>query len=236
VKRGPALGIILILATQRPDAKSLPTGISANASTRFCLKVMGQVENDMVLGTSRYRQGTRATMFAWEDKGIGYLIGEGADGRIVRGAYLDGPASEAVALRARAMRDAAGLLSGYCVGEREDHAPSCDLLDDVQFVYARAERRDRPGVWSMDIVTGLAQLRPEVYGGWDVDTLAAALKPYALTTAQLNMLDDGGSRYNRRGIHREALEQALAVRAERRGPRVVGGRRCVAAACPRYKM
>jgi S-DNA-T family DNA segregation ATPase FtsK/SpoIIIE len=26
IKRGPALGIILILATQRPDAKSLPTG------------------------------------------------------------------------------------------------------------------------------------------------------------------------------------------------------------------
>ena len=33
VKRGPALGIVIILATQRPDAKSLPTGISANAST-----------------------------------------------------------------------------------------------------------------------------------------------------------------------------------------------------------
>ena len=41
-KRGPALGITLILATQRPDAKSLPTGISANAILRFRLKVMGQ--------------------------------------------------------------------------------------------------------------------------------------------------------------------------------------------------
>ncbi|MEU1156480.1 hypothetical protein ABZ369_26180, partial [Streptomyces sp. NPDC005918] len=29
-----------------------PTGISANASLRLCLKVMGQLENDMVLGTS----------------------------------------------------------------------------------------------------------------------------------------------------------------------------------------
>ena len=53
VKRGPALGIIVMLATQRPDAKSLPTGISSNAALRFCLKVMGQVENDMVLGTSQ---------------------------------------------------------------------------------------------------------------------------------------------------------------------------------------
>jgi S-DNA-T family DNA segregation ATPase FtsK/SpoIIIE len=223
VKRGPALGMILILATQRPDAKSLPTGISANAQIRYCLKVMGQVENDMVLGTSQYKAGVRATMFARDDLGIGYLVGEGADARIVRTAYLDKAASSAIALRGRAMRDAAGTLSGHCIGEREDLAPSYDLLDDVQFVYARAERRDRPGVWSVDLCAGLAKLRPEVYDGWDPDTLAAALKPYALTTGQLNMLDAEGNRYNRRGIGREALDQALAVRAERRGPRAVEG-------------
>ena len=50
-KRGPAAGIIVILATQRVDAEVLPTGISSNAVLRFCLKVAGQVENDMVLGT-----------------------------------------------------------------------------------------------------------------------------------------------------------------------------------------
>ena len=55
-KRGPALGILLVLATQRPDAKSIPTGISANAVLRMCLKVMGQTENDMVLGTSRVQE------------------------------------------------------------------------------------------------------------------------------------------------------------------------------------
>jgi len=223
VKRGPALGMILILATQRPDAKSLPTGISANAQIRYCLKVMGQVENDMVLGTSQYKAGIRATMFTRDDLGIGYLVGEGSDARIVRTAYLDAPASEAIALRARAVRDAGGTLSGHCIGEREDHAPVHDLLDDLQFVYARAERRDRPGVWSVDLCAGLAQLRPQVYGGWDADTLAASTKPYALQTTQLNMADDDGARFNRRGIHRDALEQALAVRAERRGPRAVGG-------------
>jgi DNA segregation ATPase FtsK/SpoIIIE, S-DNA-T family len=40
---------VLIIATQRPDKASLPTGVSGNVSTRFCLKVMGQVENDMIL-------------------------------------------------------------------------------------------------------------------------------------------------------------------------------------------
>lgn len=67
VKRGPALGIVVILATQRPDAKSLPTGISANAGTRYCLKVMGHTENDMVLGTSAHKNGIKATMFTWAD-------------------------------------------------------------------------------------------------------------------------------------------------------------------------
>ena len=43
----------------------------------MCLKVMGQIENDMVLGTSQYKNGIRATMFAFEDKGVFYFAGEG---------------------------------------------------------------------------------------------------------------------------------------------------------------
>ena len=62
-KRGPAVGIIVILATQRPDAKSLPTGISSNAVLRFCLRVADQTANDTTLGTSIYKEGIRATMF-----------------------------------------------------------------------------------------------------------------------------------------------------------------------------
>ncbi len=49
-KRGPALGIILLLATQRPDAKSLPPAIASNMGVRFCLRVLGWRENNMVLG------------------------------------------------------------------------------------------------------------------------------------------------------------------------------------------
>ena len=58
-----AAGIVLVLATQRPDKESLPTGVSGNVSIRFCLHVAGQVENDMILGTSAYKNGYRATMF-----------------------------------------------------------------------------------------------------------------------------------------------------------------------------
>ena len=68
IKIGPAFGVVLIIATQRPDKASLPTGVSGNVSTRFCLKVMGQVENDMILGTSAYKNGLRATTFRPGDR------------------------------------------------------------------------------------------------------------------------------------------------------------------------
>lgn len=219
VKRGPALGIIVILATQRPDATSLPKGISDNAVLRFCLRVMGWQANDMVLGTGAHKAGIRATMFSREDRGIGIFAGEGDNPTIARTVVgLDGPASERVAKRARAMRDAAGTLSGYCIGEGDTDlgVPTVDLLDDLTVVYAQAERADRTGVWSQDLCSGLAELRPEVYAGWDPDTLAAALKPYAVRTVQLHMPDESGVRRTRYGLRRELLDQALAVRAERR--------------------
>ncbi|MDQ4032993.1 MAG: hypothetical protein M3332_12295, partial [Actinomycetota bacterium] len=65
VKRGPALGIICYFATQKPSAKSIPTDIADNASTRLCFKVNSQVANDQVLSTSSYQNGIRTTLFAF---------------------------------------------------------------------------------------------------------------------------------------------------------------------------
>jgi S-DNA-T family DNA segregation ATPase FtsK/SpoIIIE len=61
---------------------------------------MGQVENDMILGTSAYRNGLRATQFTSRDLGIGYLAGHGTDAQVVRTHYVDGVAAER-ALQAR---------------------------------------------------------------------------------------------------------------------------------------
>ena len=98
IKIGPAFGVVLIIATQRPDKASLPTGVSGNVSTRFCLKVMGQVENDMILGTSAYKNGLRATTFRPEiDAGLGYLLGAGPAPQVVRTFYLDMHAAERIA-------------------------------------------------------------------------------------------------------------------------------------------
>lgn len=163
IKRGPAMGIILILATQRPDAKSLPTGVSANVGTRFCLRVMGQTENDMVLGTSAYKNGIRATTFTAKDKGIGYLVGAADEPQIVRSAYIDAPAAETIAARARALREAAGTLSGHAVGETAEQAggPSRSVLGDVAAVFAPGEDR----LWSDVIAARLVEQWPTTYTG-----------------------------------------------------------------------
>ncbi|MFC7896406.1 cell division protein FtsK [Streptomyces sp. NPDC057381] len=209
VKRGPATGIVMLLATQRPDAKSLPTGISANASARWCLKVMGQTENDMVLGTSAYKRGVRATMFAWGDKGIHYFVGEGSDARIVASVYVDAPGAETIAARARKARETAGLLSGHALGEAPEAVtgPAYDLLADILAVIPASEAK----VWSETVVARLAELREDVYGGWDPEGLSAALKPYGVSTIQVGRRVKGKV-VNRRGIDRSHITTVIAER------------------------
>ena len=114
---GRALGIIIVLATQRPDNDALPPKIRDLATVRFCLKVPDQVSNDMILGTGAYQAGYRASEFRPKiDAGLGWFKGEG-DPQAVRTHYLDLNDTARIAARARAMREAAGVLSGYALGE-----------------------------------------------------------------------------------------------------------------------
>ena len=213
IKRGPALGIILILATQRPDAKSLPTGVSANVGTRFCLRVMDQTANDMVLGTSSYKAGLRATTFGPKDRGIGYLVGAADDPQIVRSAYLDGPATEKIVVRARAARLAAGTLSGHALGEIQPTAGEAgSILDHILTVVPAGEGK----VWSETVAERLAEAQPDLYAGWGADQLAAALKPLGIGTVQISRRQDGGRQVNRRGIDRADVAAAVAERDRRR--------------------
>lgn len=136
IKIGRALGVSLILATQRPDKDSLPTGVSGNVSTRFCLKVAGQVENDLILGTGAYKSGARATTFRPKvDAGLGYLKGEENTPQVCRTYYLNNEATDRAAKRARAIREAAGTLSGVALGEDEG-VQHRDVLADVLAVLA----------------------------------------------------------------------------------------------------
>jgi DNA segregation ATPase FtsK/SpoIIIE, S-DNA-T family len=205
VKRGPALGVIPLLDTQRPDAASLPGGIRANIGVRFCLRVMDQVANDMVLPTSSYQTGIRATEFAQADKGIGWLIGHGDQAEIVRTCYCDAVQADAIARRARRLREAAGTLSGYCLGEHEAQLPVIDFLADV---LALTEGADR--IWSETIAERLAELRPDLYRGWDATAVGDALRVRGIEPAQTWGMTADGKQANRRGVTREQLLAASA--------------------------
>jgi S-DNA-T family DNA segregation ATPase FtsK/SpoIIIE len=205
VKRGPALGIILLLATQRPDKDSLPKGISANIGIRYCLRVMGDYENNAILGPGMYARGIRATEFAARDKGMGYLAGHADDVEVVRSAYIDAVQADEIGRRARALREAAGTLSGYALGE-QDTAPAVSLLADVLAVMGAEER-----MWSETIAARLAELRPDFYRGWDAGTLGDALRVRGIEPGQMWGQTSDGQGANRRGVTREQLAAALAA-------------------------
>ena len=160
---------------------------------------MGHTENDMVLGTSMHKNGIRATMFSRRDRGIGYLAGEGDDPQITRTLYIDSPAAEAIAARARAAREKAGTLTGHALGSTSSkpRISAASLLDDLRVVFATIQT---DWSWSEDLVAQLAETKPELYAGWDADTLARTLSGLGIDTRQLHRGGPDGRRANRRGV------------------------------------
>ncbi|WP_329444915.1 cell division protein FtsK [Streptomyces sp. NBC_01426] len=212
-KRGPALGMVTLFGTQRPDAKSLPTGISANAVLRFCLKVMGQPANDMVLGTSMYKAGYRATMFSRTDRGICWMAGEGDDPRIVASAFVDALGAEQVVARARRMREEYGNVTGHAIGqEPESGEAAFDLLADILKVVPADEEK----VWNEKVAARLATLRPEVYSGWKAETVTTNLKPHGITAQDVWGSTASGKGTTRRGIARADITTAITQRDGKR--------------------
>lgn len=209
VKRGPAVGIMVWLATQRPDARSIPTGISANAVLRLCLKVMGQVENDMVLGTSMYKAGIRATTFGRKDLGIAYLVGEGDDPLIVRSSYVDSPTAEVICARARAARLAAGRLTGMAAGEVLPDDETGSILDHLLAVWPEHDPQWPNGkVWCDELANRLAEHKGSLYAGWTGAQVTAAVKPHGIRTVQVKKNLDG-EQTNKRGLVRRDVTDTL---------------------------
>jgi S-DNA-T family DNA segregation ATPase FtsK/SpoIIIE len=194
IKVAPATGIVLVLATQRPDAASLPTGVTANVSYRFCLKVMGHTENDMILGTSAHKNGIRATTFRQGvDLGMGYLIGEDP-AQVCRTYYLDTGAAKVAVARARAARERAGTLTGYAAGE-DASGPARDVLGDALAVFG-----DDPALHWATLAGRLASRWPDRWADVTGDAISAQLRALGVRSVQVNR---GGQ--NLQGCRRAAL-------------------------------
>ncbi|MEV6629297.1 cell division protein FtsK [Actinoplanes sp. NPDC051470] len=218
-KVGPSVGIMIELATQKPDGKAVPTDLRDNMGTRFALKTMTWQSSEAVLGSGTYTAGHDSSRFQRAHKGVGILLGADDSGAVedaltVRTNRTPLADVDAVITRARAAREARGTLTGHASGELPAADLVASILDDILTVV----RADEPKVWSETVSARLAELRPEVYGGWKPEQIAAALKPYGIPVGRQVWGTDPatGEKANRKGIHREDIAQAVAERNQRR--------------------
>jgi len=211
IRSGRALGIIVIADTQRPDKDSMPTTMSGIVTSRFCLKVPDWQANDMILGTGSYSSGYNAVAFRQEtDAGLGWLRGA-TDPQAVRTFKLNLTATAKICGRACTMRQAAGVLSGYALGE-DDAESSRSFVSDVLAVFGADEK-----LWCSTIATRLS----DRIGGVYKDTTAAAvssqlreLKPVPVTVK--NVREPG--RDPNLGCERASVEAAYAAGVSQAAP------------------
>lgn len=124
VRKGPAAGIIVILATQRPDSTTIPSRLRAVLGSRFALRVMDWRDSNIVLGEQMNTRGYDSSTLLPGHKGVGILRPDGdtdagADALAVtvRTFYMPNPEWREICARGRALREAAGTLSGHASGD-----------------------------------------------------------------------------------------------------------------------
>jgi len=132
-KKGPAAGVVLVLATQRPDSRTIPSGLRAVLGSRFALRVMDWRDSNIVLGEQMNTRGYDSSRLLASHKGVGILRPDGdtqagADllALTVRTYYMPNEDWQTVCQRGRALREAAGTLTGHAAGQMlalaADHA------------------------------------------------------------------------------------------------------------------
>nr|WP_246108313.1 FtsK/SpoIIIE domain-containing protein [Saccharothrix saharensis] len=132
-RKGPAAGIVLVLATQRPDSKTIPSNLRAVLGSRFALRVMDWRDSNIVLGEQMNTRGYDSSRLLATHKGVGILRPDGettagADvlATTVRTYYMPNEDWRAICARGRALREAEGTLSGHAAGQHNrpmlDHA------------------------------------------------------------------------------------------------------------------
>jgi S-DNA-T family DNA segregation ATPase FtsK/SpoIIIE len=122
-KKGPAAGIALVLATQRPDTKTIPSGLRAVLGSRFALRVMDWRDSNIILGEQMNTRGWDSSRLLPSHKGVGILrpdgdTAAGADvlAMMVRTDYMPNNDWTTLCQRGRALRAAAGTLTGHAIG------------------------------------------------------------------------------------------------------------------------
>lgn len=214
-KIGPAAGIILVMSTQRPSAKTMPTDLRDVIGTRFGMSVPSRESSEMILGSGSYKAGLDASKFLKHHKGIGILLGADdgplADkgGQTVHAHVMDLVEFRQVCARGRALREGAGTLTGVAAGDEPEH------LSDRILEHVLAAFRGEDKAHSDVLIHRLAQTHPGLYELWDQADLAAALSRYGIATGNQTWapsLEDDEPR-NRKGFRRQQIIDAMVARS-----------------------
>ncbi len=142
-KKGPAAGIVLVLATQRPDAKTIPSALRAVLGSRFALRVMDWRDSNIILGEQMNTRGWDSSRLLPSHKGVGILrpdgdTAAGADvlATMVRTDYMPNDDWATLCERGRALRETADTLTGHAIGAAStpalDPATVADVIGTAQ--------------------------------------------------------------------------------------------------------
>ncbi|MGH3751823.1 MAG: cell division protein FtsK [Pseudonocardiaceae bacterium] len=189
VRKGPAAGIVVILATQRPDSTTIPSRLRAVLGSRFALRVMDWRDSNIVLGEQMNTRGYDASTLLPSHKGVGILRPDGetdagADvlAMTVRTYYMPNPQWREVCARGRALRESAGTLAGHAAGDDQRQA-----IDPASVVKALgAGTAVETEGWSSERSAELPEPLASV-----VDYLGDDLSPYGREFVPTAELTDG---------------------------------------------
>jgi S-DNA-T family DNA segregation ATPase FtsK/SpoIIIE len=211
-KKGPAAGIVVILATQRPDSTTIPSRLRAVLGSRFALRVMDWRDSNIILGEQMNTRGYDSSTLLPGHKGVGILRPDGdtqagADvlALTVRTYYMPNDQWRLVCERGKELRKVVGTLTGHAAG---DHAtrtidpatvlkalgrgaasePAADLPEPLASVaaYLGEDLDSRDFVPSSELVQAL-DVEPTAFGRQMGD---AGCQPTRRRAEQ----DDGGTR------------------------------------------
>ncbi|MGW8379213.1 cell division protein FtsK [Streptomyces sp. ODS28] len=218
-RRGPAAGFISNYASQRPDAKSVPTKLREIITIRCCTQVTDKTSSDMVLGSGKAAMGADASLLSEDHKGVTVLVTGPASYATVKNDMLTTAEFNSLCLKGRALREPLGQITGDAAGDVTAQADQAGVviapvLSDCLDVMRHADR-----MHTTVLLDRLVNADEDRYGDWDAERLATELETAGVerTTRQVKV---GGK--NLAGWRRSDLEAAvpeeLLLAARETGP------------------
>ncbi|MCW2902561.1 MAG: cell division FtsK/SpoIIIE, partial [Streptosporangiaceae bacterium] len=210
-RRGPAAGFISNYASQRPDAKSVPTKLREIITIRACTQVTDKTSSDMVLGSGKAAMGADASLLSEDHKGVTVLVTGPASHATVKNDLLTTAEFNALCLKGRALREPLGQISGDAAGDVAAAAGLAGVtiepvLSDVLDVMRHSDR-----MHSVDLLARLVNTDEDRYGDWDLDKLAAELDAAGVkrTTKQINIKGKNLAGYRRADLEAAVPDELL---------------------------